>query len=37
MSTEAQEWAVYVAARNAVEAAKAARLASQPAKGKEAK
>lgn len=37
MSKAAEEWAAYVAARNAIEAAKAAREAAQPANGKEVK
>ena len=37
MSEAAKEWAAYVAARNAIETAKAARLAAQPANGKEGK
>ena len=35
MNEAVQEWEAYVAARNAIEVAKAARLASQSAKGKE--
>ena len=37
MNGTAKEWEAYVAARNAIEVAQAARLASQPANGKEGK
>ena len=37
MNGTAKEWEAYVAARNVIEVAKASRLASQSAKGKEGK